>query len=256
MRIFFCFSSKDRHSIVESLLYHLDNYSIPVWYDRREMLMGDPRNFKNFIEGVGLCNYAIIILSPNSIASKCANEEIILIKDKYEKGQMTVFPIFFNITADSLDNNYLWMKQLVYKELVPEIDSVGACNHIVCKILLDELSKFPILTLNDYISKYEHVSMHCFFVSLMKSYMELYGVNYNARLALLFAAYSYLIMHFDTFEIPQYYYQGIHHLFNQTKLLLSIENREILIAERSLLLLLNASLFGNFVKYRDNSFCQ
>ena len=90
--------------------------------------------------------------------------------------------------------------------------------------------------------------MHCFLVSLMKSYMELYDGNYNARLALLFAAYSYLIMHFDTFEIPQYYYQGIHHLFNQTKLLLSIENREILIAERSLLLLLNASLFGNFVK--------
>lgn len=66
--------------------------------------MGDQRNYKNFVEGVGLCNYAIIILSPNSIVSKCANEEISLIKEKHENGQMVVFPIFFNVKADALSN--------------------------------------------------------------------------------------------------------------------------------------------------------
>ena len=78
--VFFCFSSKDRQAIVESILYHLDNYCIPVWYDRRTMLMSDQRNYKNFVEGVGSCRYAVIILSPNCVASKCANEEIELIK--------------------------------------------------------------------------------------------------------------------------------------------------------------------------------
>ena len=82
--VFFCFSSKDRQAIVESILYHLDNYCIPVWYDRRTMLMSDQRNYKNFVEGVGSCRYAIIILSPNCVASKCANEEIELIPNGKE----------------------------------------------------------------------------------------------------------------------------------------------------------------------------
>lgn len=77
--LFFCFSSKDRHSIVESILFHLTNYGLPVWYDRHKMLLGDERDNKNFDEGVKACNYSIIILSANTIASECANEEIDLI---------------------------------------------------------------------------------------------------------------------------------------------------------------------------------
>ena len=72
--LFFCFSSKDRHSIVESILFHLTNYGLPVWYDRHKMLLGDERDNKNFDEGVKACNYSIIILSANTIASECANE--------------------------------------------------------------------------------------------------------------------------------------------------------------------------------------
>lgn len=247
MKVFFCFSSKDRSSLVESLLYHLDNYGIPVWYDRREMLMGDQRNYKNFVEGVGLCKYAIVVLSPNSIASKCANEEITLIKEKHEKGQMVVFPIFYNVKADALSNQYSWMTQLVYKELVPEIDSVGACNHIVCRILLDELSRFPVRSLSDYIKTFEDVQMHSFLVSIIKSYLEVYGSNYGARLALLVSAYFYLFSHYNIDKIPNYYYQGIQHLFNHTKLSLPIEEREMLIAERSFLLLINAIMFGDVI---------
>ena len=48
--LFFCFSSKDRHSIVESILFHLTNYGLPVWYDRHKMLLGDERDNKNFDE--------------------------------------------------------------------------------------------------------------------------------------------------------------------------------------------------------------
>ena len=64
-RVFLCFSSKDRYEIVESIHYHLANIGIPTWYDRKEILMGDNRNYKNFTEGVCGCKYAIIILSLN-----------------------------------------------------------------------------------------------------------------------------------------------------------------------------------------------
>lgn len=242
--VFFCFSSKDRLAIVESLLYHLDNYCIPVWYDRRTMLMSDQRDYKNFVEGVGSCRYAVIILSPNCIASKCANEEIELIKEKYEKGNMTVFPIFFNLSADDISEKYQWMTKLVYKELTPSIDSVGAAIHIVCKVLLDELDNYPIKTINEYITICEKIPLHTYPVIIIQSYLKTYNGNYNARISLLYSVCKYIISLYDISIFPQYYYQGIDYLFSQTKLSLPIEKRELLIMERLFLLLTNAVMFG------------
>lgn len=142
--LFFCFSSKDRHPIVESILFHLTNYGLPVWYDRHKMLLGDERDYKNFDEGVNSCNYAIIILSKNTIKSTCANEEIDLIYEKFKRRQMYVFPLFFNIKASDLPKKYTWMTKLVYKELTIGNDSRSACNHIICRILLDEIQKYKI----------------------------------------------------------------------------------------------------------------
>lgn len=242
--VFFCFSSKDRQAIVESLLYHLDNYCIPVWYDRRAMLMSDQRNYKNYVEGVGSCRYAVVFLSPNCIASKCANEEIELIKEKYKKGDMTVFPLFFNLSADNIPKKYLWMTKLVYKELTPSIDPVAAAIHIVCKVLLDELDKYPIKTLNKYISTYENIPLHTYPIIIIQSYLKTYKGNYNARISLLYSICKYIISSYDISNIPLYYYQGVEYLFDQTKLSLPIEKRELLIMERSFLLLINTVMFG------------
>lgn len=242
--LFLCFSSKDRKSIVESILYHLDNYCIPVWYDRRIMLMGDHRNYKNFIEGVESCDYAVIVLSPNSIASKCANEEIELIKTKYEGERMVVFPIFYNITAEELPGKYNWLTELVYKELAPSLDSIGACNHIVCKLLLDELHKYPIKTLDQYSSEYEYVPSHSYLTTMIKSYMRINSGNYSARITLLYSAGLYLLSVYKKEHIPQYYYEGLFHLFEHAKLSLALDERELLISERSFLLLINSIMFG------------
>lgn len=116
--IFFCFSSIDRHSIVEAILFHITKYQLPIWYDRQQMLLGDNRNYKNFIEGVDIASYFIIVLSPNSISSTCANEEMELIKEKYNNNAAIVFPLFYNIAIDKIPNKYNWMKQLVYKEMM------------------------------------------------------------------------------------------------------------------------------------------
>lgn len=94
--IFLCFSSKDRYDIIESIYYHLKNIGIKIWYDRNEILMGDNRKYKNFIEGVESCNYAVIILSPNSIESVCANEEIDLIYNRF-LAKKCMFSQFFII---------------------------------------------------------------------------------------------------------------------------------------------------------------
>lgn len=245
--LFFCFSSKDRHSIVESILFHLTNYGLPVWYDRHKMLLGDERDYKNFDEGVKKCNYSIIILSQNTIDSKCANEEIDLIYDKYKSQQMYVFPIFFNLKASQLSEKYKWMTKLVYKELTIGNDSRSACNHIVCRILLDELQKYKIKSINEYLKIYEHNKSFSFVTSLINSYCLVSDDNHNAQIALLYTGCLYLREKYNLSDIPSFYHKGIQRLFEETRLNLPIDLRETLIFERLFLLIFNAAVFGYII---------
>lgn len=245
--IFFCFSSKDRHSIVESILFHLTNYGLPVWYDRHKMLLGDERDNKNFDEGVKACNYSIIILSPNAIKSECANEEIDLIYQRYKQHKMYVFPIFFNIKASQLPEKYTWMKRLVYKELTVETDSRSACNHIICKIALDELQKYKIKTINEYLKYYRNNKAYSYLTKLIDSYCKISDDNHNAQIALLYAGCLYIKETYYCSEIPEFYYKGIQRLFEETRLNLPIDLRETLIFERLFLLMFNVAIFGYII---------
>lgn len=234
-RVFLCFSSKDRYDIVESIYYHLTNIGIPTWYDRKEILMGDNRNHKNFVEGVCACAYAIIILSPNAINSICANEEIDLIYKRYQSGQMYVFPVLYNITAIELPQKYWWMKNLVYKELQKDTDSRGLCNHITCKYLFDRLQKYNLKSIPDLCDTFTG-----YIKTLLINYQELDGNNFNARISILYAGILYLN---SQKELPEYYRKGITYLFNETKLNLPIDLRETIIFERLFLLASNYFLF-------------
>lgn len=242
--IFFCFSSKDRHTVVEAMLYHIMNYELPVWYDRQRMLLGDDRNYKNFTEGIDNADYFIIILSPNSITSICANEEIELIKSKYIKNNVVVFPLFYNITATEIPDRYLWMKQLVYKELKQEEDVYSACNHIICKVLLDELSKYKFHSLNQLYNAYKNIPLQKFVTEMINKYTEIDNNNYNSKITILYSIYIFIRNTYELSSIPEYYYSGMDRLFDETKLNLEIDLRETIIFEKLILLLLNSVLFG------------
>ncbi len=222
-RVFLCFSSKDRYEIVESIHYHLENIGVPTWYDRKEILMGDNRNHKNFTEGVYGCKYTIIILSPNAINSVCANEEIDLIYTRYQSQQMYVFPVFYNITAIELPKKYWWMKKLVYKELHKDTDSRGMCNHVACKYLSDSLQKYNLKSIPDLCNAFTG-----YIRELLINYQELDGNNYNARISILYAGILFLN---SQKELPEYYRKGITYLFNETKLNLPLDLRETIIFE-------------------------
>lgn len=245
--LFFCFSSKDRQIIVESILFHLTNYGVPIWYDRHKMLLGDDRNYKNFNEGVNNCDYAIIILSQNTINSKCANEEINLIRENFKKHQMCVFPLLFNIKASDLPEKYSWITKLVYKELTIESDSRSACNHIICKILLDELQKYKIKNINEYFKTYGKHSAFSYITKLINSYCKISDENHNAQIALLYAGCLYIEENYNLTDIPAFYYKGTQRLFEETRLNLPIDLRETLIFERLFLLLFNAAIFGYII---------
>ncbi len=246
--LFFCFSSKDRQEIVEAVLYHITNYAIPAWYDRQKMLLGDERNNKNFIEGVQASNYGLIILSPNSINSVCANEELDLMYEKYRGNSMVIFPVFYNINANEIPAKYAWLKKLVYKEITTSTDVRSACNHIICRILLDELNKFEIDTL-DKLKRFSLIQEYDTTIyRIICSYLEIDDSNFNAKIALLYAACIYIESNYDMTNIPAYYIKGFQKLFNETKLSLTVNLREILIIERLFLLLANTTVLCNIIK--------
>ena len=93
--LFICFAAEDRYSIAEPIVHHLKNYGIKIWYDRYELLLGDNRRKKNLYEGATLCKYAVVIISKYTLKSKCAMEEINIIRKRYRKGDVTVFPILY-----------------------------------------------------------------------------------------------------------------------------------------------------------------
>jgi len=245
--IFFCFSSKDRYSIVEAILFHITKYELPIWYDRQQMLLGDNRNYKNFTNGVDKAEYFIIILSPNSIASVCANEEIELIKQKYDSEHIVVFPLLYNITIDNIPTKYYWIKKMVYKEITDNIDVYSACNHIVCKVLNDELSKYKLHSFKQYCDECKNIPFHHYIVQMLSSYQAIDDSNYNSKIAILYSIYIFIKSVYNITSIPTYYYAGMDRLFDDVKLNLKTDLREMLILEKSLLLLINSILFGNII---------
>ena len=111
-----CFAAEDRYRIVESLVYHLKNYGIGVWYDRYSLVLGDDRVKKNLLEGTASCKYAIVVISEYTIDSICAMEELSIIKARYQRGELTVFPILYEISPNSLSQELCWIKKLIFKE--------------------------------------------------------------------------------------------------------------------------------------------
>ena len=139
------------------------------------------------------------------------------------------------------------MIKLVYKELTIENDSRSACNHIICRILLDELQKYKIKNVNEYLKIYENNSTFSYVTKLINSYCRISDDNHNAQIALLYAGCLYIKESYNLTDIPSFYYKGAQRLFEETRLNLPIDLRETLIFERLFLLLFNAAIFGYII---------
>lgn len=239
-RIFICLSSKDRQRVVESIMYHMANFGFALWYDRHKMMLGDKRNYKNFIEGIVQTEYAIVVMSKNSIKSTCVAEEMEYLEEQYNKGLITIFPILYNISPTELPEKYRWLTELVYKELDEKSGTLLTCNHIITKILSDELKKCRCQTLNELLHYLEMNNQDKFITNILRSYLEISGQNHNARISILYSICIYISSAIKNIDIfPQYYWKGFERIFSYTKLNLDTDLRETLILETQTMILLN-----------------
>ncbi len=239
-KIFICLSSKDRQTIVESIIYHLANFGFALWYDRHKMLLGDKRNYKNFVEGIIQTKYAIVVMSKYAVESVCVAEEMEYLSEQYNLGKITIFPIFYNISPTKLPIKYKWLTKLVYKELKDESGTLLTCNHIITKILSDELKNYKYQTLHDLLNALENSNHKDRFIkNMLRAYLEISGKNHNARISILYSICTYLSVNTTKEMFPQHYWKGFNRVFSYTKLNLDIDLRETLILEIQTMILIN-----------------
>ena len=82
---------------------------------------------------------------------------------------------------------------------------------------------------------------------MLNNYAAIYVGIYNAKIYILYSLYIFIKNTYNITSIPTHYYAGMDRLFDDVKLNLETDLREIIILERSLLLLLNSVLFGNVI---------
>lgn len=239
--VFICFAAKDRYTIAEPIVHHLKNYGIDMWYDRYTMVLGDNRIEKNLKEGAQNCNYALVVLSEHTIRSKCAMEEIDIVKRRHISSNVTVFPVLYEISPDSLPSELLWIKELIFKEVDSKSGTREICNHIACKITEDILKGYNYRNLKNIISLNQLPDAT---TEILKSYLDVDTANLNSRISLLYAAYL-TIIYSETFKENAYLHMVskiYNRLINEINLNLDIDYRELWLLENSMCILCNCYL--------------
>lgn len=245
-KLFICFAAEDRYRIVEPILYHIKNYGLDIWYDRYSLVLGDNRVEKNLIEGAMGCKYAIVIISEYTSKSRCAMEELAIIKARYQKKSITIFPVLYEIAPDTLPPELLWVKELIFKETTRQSGTYEICNHIACRITGDILTDFEYQDIQNIIDNLGN-KIPIATYEIIKKYKEIDAANLNSRIALLYAAY--LTIKVNLAEPVQPIYQMLfcifERLFNETKLNLAIDYRELWLLENTVCILANLVIEPN-----------
>lgn len=242
-KIFVCFAAEDRYTVAEPIVYHMKNYGFPVWYDRTELLMGDNRVRKNLFEGAGQSKYVIAVISKNSAASECFKEELEVVRKRYYKSEVTVFPVIYEISPQKLPNDLQWICELIFKEIYKSSGTREVCNHIACKIT------------NDFLADYEQknlysIATNCNIPNLIKRFIETYlsinNENLNARISILYSLNMTIQNIYIDNSISNDYINLVSRiftrLFDETKLNLKIDYRNLWMLENAICLLINIYL--------------
>lgn len=237
-KVFICFSAKDRYNIAQPIVYHLKNYGINVWYDRHEMVMGDDRIKRNIEEGAGKCRYAIIILSSNTLDSICATEEIKILELRYYEGEVVIFPVLYELKPCDIPQKFIWIRNLIFKEVTHATGTLEICNHIACKITQDMLEYCKCKSIQDIINS--NLFLPKTVNSLLKQYSKIYNANLNSRVTMLYSIYIIIIESNNVkkstlCELPTKVFERI---FAETLLNLTIDYRELWLLENSMCILI------------------
>lgn len=232
--IFIGYSSKDRYTIVESMVVHLKNYGFDVWYDFHDMFLSDPRFETNFEHGIKDSKYVIFILSPNFFSSKCAVEELDYAQSLYEQGTINLFPILYLLDADCLHPKYNWIRKIIYNEINEHSGTLFVTNQIIEKILYDQVKVMALRSISE-ISQYCLKNNFSYLHKLAEAFINLDLSNYSARIAMLYSMYLYIDIQGENSNMDII----IHRIINFTSLNISLDHLSFNIFQLATIIKLN-----------------
>ena len=238
--IFIGYSSKDRYTIVESMVFHLKNYGFNVWYDFHDMYLSDARFETNFEHGIKDSKYVIFILSPNFFTSKCAVEELDYAQTLYEQGTIKLFPILYLLEANQLPEHYNWIRKIIYNEINKNSGTLFVTNQIIEKLLYDQVKTMDLRSMSE-IAQYCSNNNLCYLHKLAEAFINLDLGNYSARIAMLYSMYLYV----DTQNENNTIDIIIHRIINFTSFNISLDHLSFSIFQLAVIIKLNKYLRQN-----------
>lgn len=227
---FLCFSGRDRMTIVRAILYHLEKFGLDVWYDNHEYILGDNKK-GNYISAIQQSRYAIVIFSKAFPASLGAVEELEVIEERYNAGLLHVFPIFYEFSASTVPREFKWLSDMIYNELDESTGTLLTCNQIVCKYFIDLIEQCKFKSLEDMIE--QRASLPFFVIKMVENYYDIIPANINSRLTILYSIFLFLE---TEIHLPKHLTKTVHYLFQNTKLALEYDFKEITLMEQAVCL--------------------
>ena len=208
--IFLCFSVKDRVPLINDIYQMLCNFGLDIWYDRRNLYLGDDRYKENISHGVNSpkVNYAIVFYTDNLRHGNICLEEYSILEKRYISGEVHIFPVFPNEVPEEIDKRFLLCKELVFKQLVTQEDHWSLCLHIVAKITSDELASKPFSSIEDVILHYNDKDNIAY--KLLIEYENISKENYSMRIGVLFSIYMLLN---NSIPVNYAHYKTMHQIF-------------------------------------------
>lgn len=237
--VFLCFAAKDRYNIAEPIVHNLLNYGVNLWYDRHKMIVGENLIVENIINGACKCNYAIIIISSNTINSKCACNEISNLYHRYKTGNVFIFPVLYEILPEDIPDVFIWIKELIFKEVTVKSGAYQLCNHIICKITQDIALELKYNSFDKIIS---HKSIPKTVCKMIESYNYVDSGNFNSRISILYCMYIVLSENLSISNNDKLIKRIFNRFFDETKLNLSIDYKNLRILENAFYMLFDEYL--------------
>lgn len=207
------------------------------------MVLGDNRYEKNLVEGASKCGYSLVILSKHTVESECAMEELSIIESRHNKGEVTIFPVLYELAPDEIPRALKWIKNLIFKEVDRHSGTREICNHVACKITGDFLNKCNFQSMQNIVDV-DPVSLPPLTMAILHSYQEIDCANLNSRIALLYATYLSVthLKPIKTESMVRMATKIFDRLFTETRLNLPVDYRELWLLENSVCILINCYL--------------
>ena len=242
--IFICFSSKDVREPLGEILHYAEKFELPVLYDPGRLSADGDYNPGSFQKGIDKAKYVILLLTPDSVSSAYIQEEIHQIYARHQNKNIVIFPILYGMKSDGLPPKWRFLTKIMYYEANGKSEIYNICTHITYHILMDELFKYPFREIQTFILHNQNTPLMSYPVRLLNAYSTVDDGNRKIKVSLLYALYTYIKCSYNINAIPQFYYIGIHKLFDVARLQIPVDEGEIIMIERLALLLLNTVLFG------------